>query len=606
MVFSVNDDGTLQDSDHAHGVPLSKPCPLTASPHPAKQNGDIPEDIESLRFRARAYDTLLKLVDMNTSSVQELVEYILEEALHATGSAIGYMHFINEDQASLHLFTWSKGVRGACYAEETTHYPIEVAGVWVDCIRNRRPVIHNDYPALPDKKGYPQGHIALQRHMSVPIMEGERILAVIGVGNKVEPYTDVDADKLLVLGRSMWSLVQRKRAEESQRETRDQLAAILEGITDSVYVVDGHGRIVFANTSAARSAGYPSAEVMAQDYPSGFRERFEILDESGRLLSVDQLPVKQARSGKPSGPITVCLHDRVAGTYRWKLLETTPILDASHTIRFLVNVAHDITEQMQAEEARRERDRLQAALEKETDLNTFKDAVMRTISHEFRTPLAIMRMASELLSRYFDRLDSQQRKEKLETINQQVGCLSQMVDEVAAAIQDTTEDLVLAPDYVDLKHACEQQIEAFLLTDAESRIVELTSAGDLSHAYVDVRFVNRILANLLSNADKYSDQETPIAVKLSADDDYVVLQVIDHGIGISAEDQEHLFEPFFRASNVGRIRGTGLGLSTVLQYVKLHNGIIGVESRLNEGSVFTVRLPQTPMALEPVLPDSVA
>lgn len=168
----------------------------------------------TLRLDEARLEALLRFGELTTAaSEREIADVALEEAVRLTGSEIGYLHFINPDQASLQLFTWTKAVRQQCYTEEESHYPLEKAGVWVDCVRWRRPVFHNDYQNLPNKKGYPVGHIHLVSHLSVPVIENDTVVAVAGVGNKKEPYDDTDARQLSLFMNSMWAILQRKRIE---------------------------------------------------------------------------------------------------------------------------------------------------------------------------------------------------------------------------------------------------------------------------------------------------------------------------------------------------------------------------------------------------------
>lgn len=155
---------------------------------------------------------------------REIIQQGLETAVRLTESKIGYFHFINDDQNSIELVTWSSAtLENYCQAAYDNHYPIEQAGIWADCVRLRQPVIHNDYATLPIKRGLPEGHAALQRHMSVPVMESSLVRIVTGVGNKVAPYDDHDTRLLQLLANDIWKLIQRKRADTELRESEQRL-----------------------------------------------------------------------------------------------------------------------------------------------------------------------------------------------------------------------------------------------------------------------------------------------------------------------------------------------------------------------------------------------
>jgi signal transduction histidine kinase len=110
--------------------------------------------------------------------------------------------------------------------------------------------------------------------------------------------------------------------------------------------------------------------------------------------------------------------------------------------------------------------------------------------------------------------------------------------------------------------------------------------------WVDKNLLNNILMNLLSNAIKFTSEHSTITVSCSLENNNLVLSIRDRGIGISEEDQQHLFERFFRAKNAGNIQGTGLGLHIVAKYLELINGRIEIQSKIDEGSTFTVYISQ--------------
>ena len=161
---------------------------------------------------------LLKIVGRH--GIDEVIQHALEEAEKATSSQIGYFHFVDADEKDILLQTWSKNTLRHCTAgEKGLHYSIEQAGVWIDCVHQRKPVFHNDYKSLPHKKGLPEGHVAVMRDLGVPVIDDGKIVAIIGVGNKKSDYDQVDIDRLSLLAESVWSIIKLKRTEEKLRQT---------------------------------------------------------------------------------------------------------------------------------------------------------------------------------------------------------------------------------------------------------------------------------------------------------------------------------------------------------------------------------------------------
>lgn len=174
-------------------------------------------DDAQLRNERRIAATLALSERIDELSEHEIIQEGIEEAQHLTNSQIAYFHFINEDQRSIELVTWSRSTLANCTAIEARHYPIEQAGIWADCVRLRQPVLHNDYAHATGRHGLPEDHVPIRRHLGVPVLEGGLIRAMAGVGNKQEPYDDDDVRLLQLHAIDIWKLVRRKRSESRLR-----------------------------------------------------------------------------------------------------------------------------------------------------------------------------------------------------------------------------------------------------------------------------------------------------------------------------------------------------------------------------------------------------
>lgn len=185
--------------------------------------------------------SVLELTKMSYSSYEEITSFALEEAIRLTDSKIGYIHFVNktDDGLDLNLFQWSKETHKNCVAKKAAHYPLTDAGCWADSIREKKPIIHNDYENLTieeGKKGLPQGHIKINRHMGVPIMENDNVVAVAGVGNKELPYDDADLRQLNLFMNSMWDILKRQRAEEESKKNREYFERLISSTPTGIFV----------------------------------------------------------------------------------------------------------------------------------------------------------------------------------------------------------------------------------------------------------------------------------------------------------------------------------------------------------------------------------
>ena len=170
----------------------------------------------------------LELIEFSTNhTLDELLTETLNKVCAMVNSPIGFYHFVESDQNTLSLQAWStRTMQEYCKAEgKGAHYPLELAGVWVDCVRERRPVIHNDYASLPHRKGLPEGHATLNRELVVPIMRNGLIVAILGVGNKAEEYNEKDVDIVFYFADVAWEIAERKRVETEREKLITELSA---------------------------------------------------------------------------------------------------------------------------------------------------------------------------------------------------------------------------------------------------------------------------------------------------------------------------------------------------------------------------------------------
>ncbi|MBC8508915.1 MAG: GAF domain-containing protein [Chloroflexi bacterium] len=188
---------------------------------------------DAIKLNEERLDALLELSKMKDVPEKELTAFALEEAVRLTKSQVGYLHFVNQDEKTIQLYSWSEGALKQCTAVEEDHYPIEDAGIWADCVRLRKPVVHNDYQNYPEKKGVPEGHFPVIRHMSVPVFDDDKIVAIAGVGNKEDPYYESDVLQLSLFMNSMWEILTRKRAEDDVR-LRAKLMARLTTLSETL------------------------------------------------------------------------------------------------------------------------------------------------------------------------------------------------------------------------------------------------------------------------------------------------------------------------------------------------------------------------------------
>jgi signal transduction histidine kinase/DNA-binding response OmpR family regulator len=180
---------------------------------------------QTLKLNAERMEALLQLSQMTGASEDELMRFAYEAATRLTHSKLGYLGLMSEDETTLNVQFWSREAMAECSVpDKPLVFPIETAGLWGEAVRQHRPIITNDYAAPnPWKKGTPEGHVKLVRHMNLPVIVNGKIVLVAGVGNKEEDYTQTDVQQLSLLMEGMWRLIERKRTEEELERYHNQL-----------------------------------------------------------------------------------------------------------------------------------------------------------------------------------------------------------------------------------------------------------------------------------------------------------------------------------------------------------------------------------------------
>lgn len=239
---------------------------------------------------------------------------------------------------------------------------------------------------------------------------------------------------------------------------------------------------------------------------------------------------------------------------------------------------------------------IRKALQKEKELNELKSRFVTIASHEFRTPLSTVLSSASLISKYKTAEDDDKRHKHVERIKSAVINLTSILNDFLSLSRIEEGKVYNLPAAFDLVAFANEVAEEMQGVIKPGQQIYYQHTGDLTTVNLDKKLLKNILLNLLSNASKYSGEDKDIYFGTHLTPATLTITVQDQGIGIPEADKTHLFTPFFRAQNVTNIQGTGLGLNIVKRYVDIMQGTLDYTSVLNQGTTFTITIPQAQAA----------
>ncbi|HEY5749830.1 MAG TPA: PAS domain-containing sensor histidine kinase [Chryseolinea sp.] len=233
---------------------------------------------------------------------------------------------------------------------------------------------------------------------------------------------------------------------------------------------------------------------------------------------------------------------------------------------------------------------LYEALGREKEMNQLKSRFVSMASHEFRTPLSVVLSSASLIERYSDGENNGHVTKHIHRIKSSVGNLTSILNDFLSLDKLEQGKVEMEWSEFDIVHFMQDVIESVQLLQKSGQTIDFTHAGDTT-VTIDQKKLRYVLVNLLSNSMKYSPEGKPIHLQSGNESGVLSIVVRDNGIGIPEDEQQHLFDKFFRARNTGEIQGTGLGLTIVKRYVELLGGTVGFVSKERLGTTFSITIP---------------
>lgn len=533
-------------------------------------------------INARRTMALLQLSEMINAPLNEITNFVLEEVISLTGSKIGYLAFLNETEDVLTMHAWSKSAMEECNVSDAPReYLVDKTGLWGESVRQRKPVITNDYSAdNPWKKGYPEGHVTLKRHLSVPVFDNDRIVAVLGVGNKEDEYYDECIKQLTILGSAMWSHIARQRVMKELLESREQFRLITENSNDMIITFDLEiGAITYVSPGSGKYAKWEPEEVYGHSV-------FEFVHEDEINLFFKMQSDIYEGNNPGLFKHRILMKD---GSYNWFETSCQVVREEYPQKIKIVAVCRDINEIVEKEKLQKEKEFAEAA-------SKAKSEFLANVSHEIRNPLnSIVGMAKTLSRTNFNK-DVQEIVEAILTSS----------DNLLHIINDVLDLSKIEANRIELEdkdfnvNAVFSEVSSVYKSVAEGKGIKFEIRKDASvpaRLRGDGNRFRQMVINLTGNAVKFTDKGSVIlhVSASTAEDGHTIIttEVSDTGIGIKKEDFGKLFQSFTQldSSTTKKFSGTGLGLAIVKSFAEMMGGDIKVESEFGHGSRFILTIP---------------
>jgi PAS domain S-box-containing protein len=397
--------------------------------------------------------------------------------------------------------------------------------------------------------------------------------------------------------------------EFKKMESKEGVDALFLHATEGILVTNSEGEITRINPSAEKLFGYEPGELKGKKIETLVPSRFSHKHENNRTnyahhpharsmgLGMELFGLKKDGSEFPV-EISLSPYSNHDGNFVIAFIVDVTLRKEAETK--LRNYSEDLEKQVRnrtliLEEAIKELERtkgeLDASLAKEKELNEMKSRFVSMASHEFRTPLTTMMSSLSLVSKYNERNDPANHAKHIHKIERSILNLTDILNDFLSVSKLEEGKVGNLPEEVNLKQFLSDICSEMqgMLSRKQSIIQDYSGEEQV---ILDPKLLRNILFNLISNAIKFSPEEGVVELGVHVDERAISISVKDNGIGISEQDQKHLFERFFRGGNATHIQGTGLGLNIVARYAELMNGKVTIESIQNQGTTARLDIPR--------------
>ena len=517
-----------------------------------------------------------------THSVDDLLEETLNEGEKLTRSQIAFYHFVDPDQKTVKLQNWSTRTKlEHCTAlAKGMSYDTTLAGVWCDCLRERKALIHNDYASLTHKKGFPPGHANVFREMVIPVFRAGNIVALMGVGNKPSDYDGKDIEIVTLLADLAWDIAGRKQAEEVLKLSEARFKTMFNESPFGIALIDSlSGQVYSVNPMFAKIAGRKMEEMAFIDWMS-------ITHPDDIQKDLDHMALLNA--GLLSGYQMEKRYLHPDGTPVWINMTIAPFRfeDKAHP-RHLCMI-EDITNRKIIEQE------IQIRNEELLKLNIEKDKFFSIVAHDLRGPFSGLLGLTEVLADRLSNITADEIQQMAFLMRQSATNLFNLLGNLLEWSRMQRGLLPFKPVSFRLVTKISESLLLVLNMAEKKRISIKYDFSDDLIVFADENMFDGIMRNLVSNAVKFSHAGEDITVKaILVPDKWLEISIIDHGIGMDKGIMDSLFRIDVKSNRLGTEGeySTGLGLILCKDFIEKHGGELTVQSQIGKGSIFSFTLP---------------
>jgi PAS domain S-box-containing protein len=540
---------------------------------------------QEIRRNSERLKAMVEISQHRSETRQMFLDHALDKAIALTGSQLGYIYFYNEERQEFELNSWSKSVMRECLvANPQTSYQLEKTGIWGEAVRQRKPLILNEFWAdNPLKKGYPEGHVSLTRFLTIPVFYRKRIVAVVGVANKPSDYNEIDTLELTLLMDSVWKTVESLKKEEALKESEERFRLTYSTSPDAININRlEDGLYVDVNEGFTRLTGFTREDVIGRTSSEiniwrNLEDRKKLVQGLKQRGYYENLEAQFTK--KDGGFTTALMSARVIS------LDGAP---------HILSITRDISDRIRTE---KEKEKLQDQLQQAHKMEAV-GTLAGGIAHDFNNLLQAINGYTQLL--LMDKSEKDPEHHSLKAIQDAGFRAADLVRQLLLFSRKagTEKRPIELPNEVE---RAKKMLERTIPKMIEIQVYFGTRLWTIN---ADPVQIEQMLLNLGTNAADAMPEGGKLLFEIentALDNEYtqrhlgaqpghyVLLSVSDTGHGMDKETLEKIFDPFFTTKEFGK--GTGLGLASVYGIVKGHGGYITCYSEIGQGTTFKIYFP---------------